>query len=43
MKPNLLQEIFFGWRGSASTGSLSSALRCENRISLPIFRRFAVV
>jgi len=37
MKQDLLQEISFGWRGSASTGSLSSAPRCQTRT----FLRFA--
>ena len=32
-----------GWRESASTGSLCSAPRCENRISSSIYRRLAAV
>jgi hypothetical protein len=43
MKPDLLREISCGWRESASTGSLSSAPRCENQISPLIFRRLAAV
>ena len=41
--PYLLREISLGWRESASTGSLSSAPRCGNRISPSIFRRLAAV
>ncbi len=37
----LRPKILWRWRGSASTGSLSSARRCENRIPLWIFRRLA--
>ena len=32
-----------GWRESASTGSLSSAPRCEPQISPSIFRRIAAI
>jgi hypothetical protein len=42
MKSYLLQGISLGWRESASTGSLSSALRCENIVfrSIVEFCRF---
>jgi hypothetical protein len=43
MKPYLLREISFGWRESASTGSLSSASHCANWIFPSIFRRLAAV
>jgi hypothetical protein len=43
MKPYLLREISFGWRESASTGSLSGAPRGKNQKSPSIFRRLAAV